>query len=82
MATASQARETIGKVIKARDGGVYGLAAISGVHFTRIYSFLAGGGLGEENARKLRAALPEVDASAWADAFAPTATDVASEPAA
>lgn len=71
MSTASQAREAIGQIIKAKPKGVYGVWDMSGVHFTRIYAFLAGGSLGEENAGKLRAALPEVPAELWADAFAP-----------
>lgn len=57
--------------MKARNGGVYGVAAASGVHYTRIYSFLRGGRMEEENAGKLRAACPEVPPSLWVDAFAP-----------
>ena len=52
-------------------GGVYAVADSCGVHFTQIYNFLKGKGLTEPNAGKLRAALPDVPAEAWADAFAP-----------
>lgn len=75
MATASQARQLIGDTIKARPGGVYGFAGVSGVHFTRIYSFLRGGRLEEDNAGKLRVALPEINDAVWADAFAPPPAD-------
>jgi len=71
MGSASQARKTIGRIIRKREGGVYGLASECGVHFTRIYAFLRGGGLDPKNAGALRAALPEVPTSVWVDAFVP-----------
>ncbi len=66
----SQARDRIREAIKDA-GGVYAVAAISGVHFTRIYAFLRGSGMEPGNASRLRAALPEVAADTWADVFAP-----------
>ncbi len=76
MDASSQAREQIAKIIKARTGGVAGLAEATGLHFTRIYAFLRGSGLDPDNAGKLRAALPEVAPSLWADAFAPVPASV------
>ena len=76
MNTASQAREQIGAIMKAKAGGVHGVADDAGVHFTRVYAFLAGGSLGQENAGRLRAALPEVGDALWADAFAPPPSEV------
>lgn len=71
MVDSAQARKDIGDIIKARDGGVAGVAEVCGVHYTRIYAFLAGSRLEEPNAGKLRAALPEVPDTLWADAYAP-----------
>ena len=71
MSRAAQAREAI-KVAIVEGDGVYAVAQRAGVHFTRVYAFLRGAGLTEENAGKLRAALPGVPPEVWAEAFAPT----------
>lgn len=67
---ARQARETIKNAMKER-GGVYAVAAATGLHFTQVYAFLRGASLRPENAGKLRAALPDVPAEVWADVAAP-----------
>lgn len=74
MSRARQAREEIKAAID-RHGGVYALAEATSLHFTQIYAFLRGGGMKEPNAGRLRAALPELDAELWADAFAPMPDD-------
>lgn len=71
METSRQAREEIKKAIDERHDGVYAVAAASGVHYTQVYAFLRGGVLKPENAGRLRSVVTSVDASVWADAFAP-----------
>lgn len=88
MATPRQARKVIGDEIRENHSGVYAFAEAVGVHFTSIYSFLAGGGMSAKNAAKLRAALPSIEPSVWdamriTDGFAPCVTsdeDVAAGP--
>jgi hypothetical protein len=64
-----EARERITKAIRKRK--VLPLAAASGVHFSRLYAFLLGGGLDPVTAGRLRAAMPEVAAKHWLALQAP-----------
>ena len=63
------ARETIADAIRKR--GVLRVSEASGIHFTRLYAFLKGGGLAPDTCGKLRAAVPEVGGALWLELQAP-----------
>jgi hypothetical protein len=75
MSPAIHARAEIRDAIKDRIGPVQAAADLIGVHVTNLYAFLRGSRLEPETAGKLRALLPSVADSTWADAFAPTPSE-------